>query len=197
MVGARGVNDLSTALSSLGCRSLRSLSLSHCCLGRQSRWHASMPCFARVAAAKAAHAAWDCFFRHVQRLPALGYLSLEHCGLQDCDVRGASIAVQILIPGSLRCLRLGRNSISASGLRTLIRALLSRRMALPALWMRRQRPPISEQDAKAVVANAFGEGLLAEVRNVDESTTVLLYRGTIRSTFAVNSFAVGPGSSAR
>lgn len=178
-VGPRGVTALATALSSSGCaRRLRTLSMSNCCLGQQSRHQQrgspstplSPPAPLRLAtnastAAKtAAHMAWDCLLRHLQRMTALLSLSLQDCGLDDSDMRPVSIAVQILPAGLLRCLRLSGNSISVKGLRVLLRALTSRKIRLPALWLRKQRPAFIESQTREVVKHAFSEGLFAEVR---------------------------------
>lgn len=114
--------------------------------------------------AAAAHAAWDCFFRHLQRLPSLSTLSLQDCGLEDRDVRSLSIALQILPSGRLWCLRLGGNCVGESGLRMLVTALTSRRMRLPALWLTGQRPPLAESGARKILEKAFrDDGLFAEV----------------------------------
>lgn len=190
-VGPRGIMALAKSLSSPDCSRLRSLSLSHCCLGRQ-RYHGTrstrslslaaylltetepaggsyaepVPATAAGLVAAAAHEAWDCFFRHLQRMPELSSLSVEDCGLTDRDIQCAANAIQILPPGVLRCLRLGGNSVRASGLRVLLRALTSRRMRLPALWLRRQRPRMIESEAREVVHQAFTDGLLAEVTRV-------------------------------
>lgn len=181
-VGPRGVTALATALSSPGCSCLQSLSLSNCCLGRRSRRRhcrsssisrsTSSPLLVSNAAgtAGAAHAAWDCLFRHLQRLPALSSLSLENCGLEDCDIRSASIAIQILPAGRLRCLRLNGNFVGAPGLRFLLRALTSRRMRLPALWLRQQRPALVESKAREAINEAFDAGLFAEVRTYEAKT---------------------------
>lgn len=109
------------------------------------------------------HSSWDCFFRHLQRLPSLSMLSLQRCGLEDRDVRSLSIALQILPAGRLRCLRLDGNCVGLSGLRMLLTALTSRRMRLPALWLRKQRPPLVESESKGIVEAAFRDGLFAEV----------------------------------
>lgn len=184
-VGPRGVMALAKALSSPGCSRLQYLALSYCCLGRQ-RFNgkpsppppisSSRPLPAqrttgsaavvgrRAAAAEHSRVAWSCFFRHLQRMPALSSLSLTDCGLDDRDIQSAAIAIQILPSGVLRCVRLGGNAIGVSGLRMVLRALTSRRMRLPALWMRRQRPVIIESEAREVVQRAFEEGLVAEVR---------------------------------
>lgn len=177
-VGPRGVMALARTLSSPGCLQLRSLSMSNCCLGRRQT-HLHRHLVSRMShqpflgtapnvatAAKEAGEAWDCFFRHLQRLLALSSLSLQSCGLGDRDVRSASIAIQILPQGRLRCLRLDGNRIGVSGLRMLLRALTSRRMRLPALWLRRQRPALVENQARKVVTDAFGDGLYAEVRKL-------------------------------
>ena len=181
-VGPRGVKALATALSSATCAPrLRTLSFDNCCLGQHSlhrRGNSSTPrsvASSRLATnaptAKivraAAHTAWDCLFRHLQRMTALLSLSLQNCGLDDSDMRPVSIAVQILPAGRLRCLRLSGNSISAKGLQILLRALTSRKIRLPALWMRRQRPALAEDEAREVVTEAFSEGLFAEVRRRD------------------------------
>ena len=180
-VGPRGVNALAAALSSAGCAPrLRTLSMSNCCLGQQSRHrrgNSSTPrplAWSRLATnastatiKAAAHTAWDCLFRHLQRMTALLSLSLQNCGLDDYDIRPVSIAVQILPAGRLRCLRLSGNSISAKGLQILLRALTSRNVRLPALWLRQQRPALVENEAREVVKQAFGEGLFAEVRSRD------------------------------
>lgn len=171
-VGPRGVTALATALSSSGCSNVRSLSLSYCCLGRRRRRfkkssvssRLSSACVADAIETAQAHTAWDCFFRHLQRMPALSSLSLQDCGIEDCDVRFASIAIQILPAGVLRCLRLSENRIGVPGVRMLLRALTSRRMRLPALWLRKQRPALVEREAMEVVKDAFAEGLFAEVR---------------------------------
>lgn len=171
-VGPRGVTALAMALSSSGCSSLRSLSLSYCCLGRRRRRLKTKSVSSRLASACVAdstvlanaHAAWDCFFRHLQRMPALSSLSLQNCGIEDCDIRFASIAIQILPAGVLRCLRFSGNRIGVSGLRMLLRALTSRRMRLPALWLRKQRPALVESEAMDTIKEAFAEGLFAEVR---------------------------------
>ena len=112
----------------------------------------------------AAHAAWDCFFRHLQRLPSLSTLSLQRCGLEDRDARSLSVSLQILPAGRLRCLRLNGNSVGISGLRMLLTALTSRGMRLPALWLRGQRPALLEGEAKRIVEEAFRDGLFAEVK---------------------------------
>ena len=181
-VGPRGVKALATALSSATCAPrLRTLSFDNCCLGQHSlhrRGNSSTPrsvASSRLATnaptAKivraAAHTAWDCLFRHLQRMTELLSLSLQNCGLDDSDMRPVSIAVQILPAGRLRCLRLSGNSISAKGLQILLRALTSRKIRLPALWMRRQRPALAEDEAREVVTEAFSEGLFAEVRRRD------------------------------
>lgn len=114
----------------------------------------------------AIHSSWDCFFRHLQRLTSLSTLSLQRCGLEDRDVRSLSIALQILPAGRLRCLRLNDNSIGLSGLRMLLTALTSRRMRLPALWLRKQRPALVESESKGVIESAFQDGLFAEVKMV-------------------------------
>lgn len=168
-MGARGLTALSKALSSPPdcCSALRNLSLSYFCLGRK-RKRSSMsptPVHAAAAEALATHAAWDCFFRHLQRLVGLSSLSLQNCGLEDRDIRSASIAIQILPSNMLRCLRLSENSVGVPGLRVLMRAMTSRRITVPALWLRRQRPPIGEGEAKEIVQDAlFKKGLFAEVR---------------------------------
>lgn len=168
-VGARGVTALAKALSSSPgcCSALRYLSLSHCCLGRTRERSSTSPVLAHATAAEAlaAHAAWDCFFRHLQRLSGLSSLSLQNCGLDNGDIRSASITIQILPSGMLRCLRLSENRVSAPGLRILLRALTSRKATVPALWLRRQRPPIAEAEAREIVQDAlFKENLFAEVR---------------------------------
>lgn len=154
-----------------------SQSMSNCCLGGQS-WSTrkcrrqqqhqrkALLSQARAPADKmvaAAHTAWDCFFRHLQRLQSLSTLSLQRCGLEDCDVRSLSVSLQILPAGRLRCLRLNGNSVGLSGLRMVLTALTSRRMRLPALWLRGQRPALAESGAKEVVEEAFRDGLFAEV----------------------------------
>lgn len=181
-VGPRGVNALAAALSSATCASrLRTLSMTNCCLGRQSRHRRGNSSTPRSLASSrlatnapaatvvraAAHTAWDCLFRHLQRMTALSSLSLQDCGLDDGDMRPVSIAVQILPAGRLRCLRLSGNSVSAKGLQVLLRALTSRKIRLPALWLRRQRPALAEDEAREVVTQAFSEGLFAEVRRTD------------------------------
>lgn len=45
----------------------------------------------------------------------------------------------------------------------LLMALTSRRMRLPALWLRNQRPALVESESKRVVEAAFQDGLFAEV----------------------------------
>ncbi|CAM9461269.1 unnamed protein product [Laminaria digitata] len=176
-VGPRGLTALATALSSARCAPrLRTLSMSNCCLGQQSRHQRSSsstprpPALSRLATnastatvRAAAHAAWDCLFRHLQRMTALLSLTLQDCGLDDGDMRPVSIAVQILPAGRLRCLRLNGNSISVKGLQVLLRALTSRKIRLPALWLRQQRPALVESEAREVVKQAFSEGLFAEV----------------------------------
>lgn len=169
-VGTRGITALGKALSSPNCPRLRCLSLSNCCLGRQ-RYNSKIT----PAAAAAAHEAWDVFFRHLQRMPLLS-LSLENCGLGNADIQCAANAIQIFPAGRLRCLRLGGNRVGATGLRILLRALTSKRMRLPALWVRRQHPPIIEHDARGVICRAFKEGLLAEVRGTGDTQ----YRGCKR-----------------
>ncbi|CAM9696611.1 unnamed protein product, partial [Scytosiphon promiscuus] len=184
-VGPRGVTCLAVALSSPGCSQLRSLSMSHCCLGRRRRpnrlqcknyyryYHdhqlqrSNGPLLHPAPAQKTAteaHASWDCFFRHLQRLPSLSTLSVQDCGLHDRDVRSLSIALQILPSGCLRSLRLSGNSVGVFGLRMLLTALTSRRMRLPALWLRGQRPPLAESGARRIIEDAFrDDGLFAEV----------------------------------
>ncbi|CAM9144889.1 unnamed protein product, partial [Hapterophycus canaliculatus] len=188
-VGPRGVTTLAAALSSTGCSQLRNLSMSHCCLGRrrlrncplcknhhhhyhhphhhQQQHSSTGPLLDPEPTQKtsaAAHASWDAFFRHLQRLPLLSTLSLQDCGLQDRDVRSLSIALQILPSGRLRCLRLSRNCVGKSGLRMLLTALTSRRMRLPALWLRGQRPALAESGVRRIVEDAFRfDGLFAEV----------------------------------
>ncbi|CBJ25529.1 hypothetical protein Esi_0003_0165 [Ectocarpus siliculosus] len=173
-VGPRGVAALATALSTSGCSQLQHLSMSNCCLGRQKqrrrRHHhgckTSLLNPASVSAEKAAaeaHAAWDCFFRHLQRLPSLATLSIQDAGLENRDVRSLSIALQILPADRLRCLRLNGNCVGESGLRMLLTALTSRRRRLPALWLRRQRPALVESGARDIFEGAFRDGLFAEV----------------------------------
>lgn len=116
--------------------------------------------------AAAAHAAWDCFFRHLQRLASLATLSLQRCGLEDRDARSLSVALQILPAGRLRCLRLNENHVGLSGFTMLLAALTSRRMRLPALWIRGQRPPLEECGVRDLVRDAFRDGLFAEVSGV-------------------------------
>lgn len=118
----------------------------------------------KTTAEAAAHASWDCFFRHLQRLRSLSTLSLQRCGLEDRDVRSLSVSLQILPADRLRCLRLNGNCVGLSGLRMLLTALTSRRMRLPALWLRGQRPALSESGAMGIVEEAFRDGLFAEVR---------------------------------
>lgn len=159
-------------------RALILQSMSNCCLGGKS-WltrnhrrqqqprHNTLLDQAGAPAEKtmaAAHAAWDCFFRHLQYLESLSTLSLQDCGLEDRDVRSLSVSLQILPAGRLRCLRLNGNRVGLSGLRMLLTALSSRRMRLPALWLRGQRPALSEGGAKGIVEEAFRDGLFAEVR---------------------------------
>lgn len=160
------------------CTCAVSQSMSNCCLGGKSwlarknrrqqhyrrrntsRNQARAPTSKTVAAT---HAAWDCFFRHLQRLPSLSTLSLQRCGLEDRDVRSLSVSLQILPAGRMRCLRLNGNCVGLSGLRMVVTALTSRRMRLPALWLRGQRPALAESGAKGVVEEAFRNGLFAEV----------------------------------
>ncbi|CAN0385559.1 unnamed protein product [Pylaiella littoralis] len=169
-VGPRGVMTLAMALSSPGCSRLRNLSLSNCCSlawRRPNReQHRLRPAAAAAVPSKlktAMHSSWDCFFRHLQRLPSLSTLSLQRCGLEDCNIRSLSIALQILPVGRLRCLRLDDNYVGRSGLKMLLMALTSRRMRLPALWLRNQRPALVESESKRVVEAAFQDGLFAEV----------------------------------
>lgn len=168
----------SSSSAFLSARVLISQSMSNCCLGGKAwlarRQHRGQQRpqrnislnQARPPADKAvaeAHAAWDCFFRHVQRLESLSTLSLQRCGLGDRDIRSLSVSLQILPAGRLRCLRLNGNCVGLSGFRMLLTALTSRRMRLPALWLRGQRPALSESGAKGIVEEAFQDGLFAEV----------------------------------
>lgn len=169
-VGPRGVTALAEALSSPGCYHLYSLSISNCCRGRQNRKLRSKHSISRspssnetASAGHATCAGWHCFFRHLQRLKMLSLLSLQSCGLKNCDARSLSVALQILPAGQLRCLRLSDNSIGIPGLQMLLRALISRRMRLPALWLRRQQPALAESEARDVIADALNEGLFMEV----------------------------------
>lgn len=183
-VGPRGITVLASALSSPRCAGLRSLSMSNCCLGqnRRTNKHSCSPLTSSscsvppkaATTARLAHASWDCFFRHLQRLPVLSSLSLQNCGLEDLDVRYASIAIQILPAGQLRCLRLDGNCIGSPGLRMLLRALTSRRTRLPALWLRQQRPALVESQTQEVVKEAFAEGLFAEVKDTRSVKTIRL-----------------------
>lgn len=171
-VGAPGVKALARAFSSSGSRSLRSLSLSYFCLGRHNERLPPASSIAMARIAEATHAAWESFFRHLQRLQALSSLSLERCGLDDRDMGSVSIAIQILPRDKLVCLRLSYNSFSASGLRTLLRALTSRKVVLPSLWLRRQQPLMPEHETRTIVARAFEKGLFAEVNRHDSSMLI-------------------------
>ncbi|CAB1101527.1 unnamed protein product [Ectocarpus sp. CCAP 1310/34] len=191
-VGPRGVAALATALSTSGCSQLQHLSMSNCCLGRpkgrRRRHHhgrkTSSSNLASVSAEKAAaeaHAAWDCFFRHLQRLPSLATLSIQDAGLENRDVRSLSIALQILPADRLRCLRLNGNCVGESGLRMLLTALRSRRRRLPALWLRRQRPALVESGAREIFERAFRDGLFAEVKRVPHPMNIERIEGKFRA----------------
>jgi tetratricopeptide (TPR) repeat protein len=121
--------------------------------------------------------AWQMLFRCVQHLKSLEILDLCNCGLRDDNMADLAVAVQVA--RWLRVVKLNGNRISVKGLSMLLLAGCSKKMRMPALWARMQRPLLSLCSVESMLDDLFHRGLsaVAEVERHDgQGGTTLLER---------------------